>query len=91
MKVITLSQLEQDFDAIMDDVSDNKQFYRLQTEQGDFMLIPYEEYTVLQETYRDWINEPVMDPFPLPVEYVGDAEPQPLNYEESEGSSSATL
>jgi hypothetical protein len=91
MKVVTLAQLQENFDEIMDDISDNKQFYQLQAEQGNFMLIPYEEYTVLQETYRDWVSEPVMDPFPLPVEYVGDAEPQLINHGESEESNSATL
>jgi len=91
MKVITLAQLQENFDEIMDDVGDNKQFYRLQTEQGDFMLIPYEEYTVLQETYKDWVQEPVIDPFPLPMMYVGDAEPQDLTTAKSEESSSEDL
>jgi len=80
MKVITLQQLEADFDAILDDVTDNRQYYRIQVEgQEDVMLVPYEEYEVLADTYQDWVEEPVIDPFPLPVQYVADAEPEDLN------------
>ena len=75
MKVVTLQQLQDDFDSILDDVADNKEYYRIQTEEGDFMLVPYEEYEVLKDTYQEWVEEPQIDPFPLPVEYVGDAEP----------------
>lgn len=78
MKVVTLQQLEADFDAILDDVADNKEFYRIQTEEGDFMLVPYNEYEVLKDTYQEWVDEPKIDPFPLPVEYVGDAEPEQI-------------
>lgn len=79
MKVITLQELERDFDAIMEDVGDNKVFYRLQTEKGDFMLVPYEEYSVLADTYQDWVDDKTIDPFPLPVQYVGDAQPEDLS------------
>jgi PHD/YefM family antitoxin component YafN of YafNO toxin-antitoxin module len=78
MKVVTLQQLEADFDAILDDVADNKEFYRIQTEEGDFMLVPYTEYEVLKDTYQEWVDEPKIDPFPLPVEYVGDATPEQI-------------
>ncbi len=78
MKVVTLQQLEADFDAILDDVADNKEYYRIQTEQGDFMLVPYDEYEVLKDTYQEWVDEPQIDPFPLPVEYVGDATPEQI-------------
>ena len=76
MKVITVSQLERNFEAIIDDVADNKQYYRIQGEQGDFMLVPYNEYEVLKETYKEWVEEPKIDPDPLPVQYIGDAEPE---------------
>jgi hypothetical protein len=46
MKVITLQELESNFDAIMDDIGDNKAFTGFQTEKGDFMLIPHQEYEV---------------------------------------------
>jgi hypothetical protein len=78
MKVVTLQQLTDDFDGIMDDVADNKQYYRIQTDQGDFILMPFNEFDVLRDTYQEWVEEPQIDPFPLPVEYVGDAEPEPL-------------
>jgi hypothetical protein len=84
MKVITLQELESNFDAIMSDIGDNKQFYKLQTKSGDFMLIPYEEYSVLADTYQDWVEEPTIDAFPLPVEYVGEAQPGELKQRSQE-------
>jgi len=76
MKVITLKDLEANFDEILEDVAENKQYYRIQTEGGDFMLVPYEEYEVLKETYQEWVDEPTIDPAPLPIQYLGDAEPK---------------
>jgi PHD/YefM family antitoxin component YafN of YafNO toxin-antitoxin module len=78
MKVVTLQQLEADFDAILEDVEVNKEFYRVQSEAGDVMLIPYNEYVVLRETYQEWVDHPQIDPFPLPVEYIADAEPEKI-------------
>jgi PHD/YefM family antitoxin component YafN of YafNO toxin-antitoxin module len=78
MKVVTLQQLMDDFDNIMDDVADNKQYYRIQSDEGDCILMPHDEFDVLRDTYQEWVEEPQIDPFPLPVEYVGDAEPEPL-------------
>jgi PHD/YefM family antitoxin component YafN of YafNO toxin-antitoxin module len=78
MKVVTLQQLEADFDAILDDVVENKEFYRIQGEKNDVMLIPYEEYEVLKETYQEWVDHPQIDPYPLPIEYVADAEPEKI-------------
>lgn len=91
MKVITLQQLESDFDAVMADISDNKAFYKLQTENGDFMLIPYEEYSVLADTYQEWVDEPAINPFPLPVEYVGEAQPGDLNPRSQEATCAVDL
>jgi len=78
MKVVTLQQLEADFDAILEDVEVNKEFYRVQSEAGDVMLIPYNEYVVLRETYQEWVDHPQIDPFPLPIEYIADAEPEKI-------------
>lgn len=78
MKVVTLQQLQDDFDNIMDDITNNKQYYRIQAEIGNFMLVPYEEYDVLRNIYQDWVEEPQIDPFPLPVQYIGDAEPEKI-------------
>lgn len=78
MKVVTVQQLEADFDAIMDDVVENKQYYRIQTNENAFILMPYDEYQVLKDTYQEWVEHPQIDPFPLPIEYVGDAEPEKI-------------
>jgi hypothetical protein len=60
-------------------VGDNKEFYRIQTDNGNFMLIPYEEFEVLKDTYQEWVDEPRIDAYPMPVEYIGDTEPADLN------------
>jgi PHD/YefM family antitoxin component YafN of YafNO toxin-antitoxin module len=79
MKVVTLQQLQDDFDRIFEDVVTNKEFYRIQGGEGkDVMLIPYEEYEVLKETYEEWVDHPKIDPYPLPVEYIADAQPEKI-------------
>lgn len=78
MKVITIEQFEADFEAIIDDIEHNKEYYRIQTEKGDLMMVPFNEYEVLKDTYQDWVQDPQIDPYPLPVEYVADAEPKDL-------------
>jgi hypothetical protein len=62
MKVITLEELETNFDAVLEDVSVNKEHYRILNEAGDVMLIPVESYEVLKEVYIDWVEEPNNDP-----------------------------
>lgn len=85
MKVVTLQQLEENFDEILDDVEVNKEHYRIQSELGDVMLIPIESYEVLKDTYKEWVeapqNDPVegFDPCQLPVEYIAEAEPRNLS------------
>jgi PHD/YefM family antitoxin component YafN of YafNO toxin-antitoxin module len=85
MKVVTLHQLEENFDAILDDVGTNKEHYMIQYEEGDVMLIPIESYEVLKETYKEWVEEPQntpvegFDPCQLPVEYIAEAEPRDLS------------
>ena len=85
MKVVTLQQLEENFDAILDDVGTNKEHYMIQYEEGDVMLIPIESYEVLKETYKEWVEEPQntpvegFDPCQLPVEYIAEAEPRSLS------------
>ena len=75
MKVISLRALEENFDAVMEDVMVNKEHYRILNETGDVMLIPIESYDVLKEVYIDWVEEPDntppvsgFDPERLPVE-----------------------
>jgi hypothetical protein len=79
MKVVSLQQLEESFEAILDDVADNKEHYRIEHENGAVMLIPIESYDVLKNVYTDWVEEPQndppvegFDPHRLPVEYVTD-------------------
>lgn len=75
MKVISLQVLEENFDAVMEDVMANKEHYRILNNTGDVMLIPIESYDVLKEVYIDWVDEPAntapvegFDPERLPVE-----------------------
>jgi hypothetical protein len=80
MKVITLQQLEEGFETIIDDVADNKEHYRIQHAGGDVMLIPVESYDVLKDVYTSWVEEPQntspvvgFDPQQLPVvKYVAE-------------------
>lgn len=82
MKVVTIQQLEENFDSILEDVETNKEHYRIQCEKGDVMLIPIESYEVLKDTYKEWVEEPQntpvegFDPCPLPVEYIAEAAPR---------------
>lgn len=79
MKVVSIRQLEESFETILDDVVKNKEHYRIETEKDSVMLIPIESYDVLKNVYTDWVEEPQndpplegFDPHRLPVEYVSD-------------------
>jgi hypothetical protein len=79
MKVVSIQQLEEDFDAILEDVATNKEHYRIEHESGAVMMVPIESYDVLKDVYTDWVEEPQneppvegFDPHRLPVEYVTD-------------------
>ena len=79
MKVVSIWQLEESFETILDDVAENKEHYRIEHEKGAVMLIPIESYDVLKNVYTDWVEEPQndpplegFDPHRLPVEYVSD-------------------
>lgn len=56
MKVVTVEQLQEDFDAIMDDVVINLEHYKITTETFAVMLLPVESYTVLLEAYNEWLE-----------------------------------
>jgi hypothetical protein len=65
MKYITLQQLERDFDRIFDDVVDNSEHYTITgtsvEEDGEYkdtsvVMMPYDEFNVLKETYEEWID-----------------------------------
>lgn len=79
MKVVTIEQFEANIEAIIDDVSENGQYYRIQSAGGDLIVVPHREYEVLKEVYQEWVEDPTIDPNPLPVQYIGDAEPEDLN------------
>jgi len=56
MKVVTVEQLQEDFDAIMDDVTINLEHYKITTETFAVMLLPVESYGILLEAYDEWIE-----------------------------------
>jgi hypothetical protein len=56
MKVVTVEQLQSDFDAIMDDVVLNLQHYKITTETYAVMLLPMESYGILLEAYDEWLE-----------------------------------
>lgn len=58
MKTVTYKELENRFDEILEDVGANHIHYKILLEEGKaVMLIPYEEYTVLMDTYDQWIEQ----------------------------------
>jgi len=82
MKAITLQQLERDFDRIFDDVVENGEHYEITTTSLDeggrlvesaVVLIPYEDYSVLSETYDEWVDSS--------SEWVEEVEGQPIEEE----------
>jgi hypothetical protein len=56
MKVVTVEQLQSDFDAIMDDVVLNLEHYKITTETYAVMLLPMESYGILLEAYEEWLE-----------------------------------
>ena len=67
MKIITLQQLIDDFENIIDDVGDNGQHYQIESDQGNLMLIPANEFDVLKDVYEDWIEDTQVNPDSLPI------------------------
>lgn len=58
MKTVTLKEFELNFDAFMDDITENGCHYKIT--YGDdkaVMVIPYGEYELLLDTYKDWVEE----------------------------------
>lgn len=57
MKTISFKDFEQHFDDFIEDVIENGRHYKIELEDGKaVMLIPYEEYKVLVDTYEEWLN-----------------------------------
>lgn len=58
MKTVTLKEFENNFDAFMDDIIENGRHYKIT--YGDnkaVMVVPYTEYRLLLDTYKDWVEE----------------------------------
>lgn len=58
MKTVTLKEFENNFDVFMDDIIENGCHYKIT--YGDnkaVMMIPYAEYELLLDTYKDWVEE----------------------------------
>jgi PHD/YefM family antitoxin component YafN of YafNO toxin-antitoxin module len=51
MKSITIEELQEDFDSIMDRVENGESFL-IHSEHGDAMLIPYSEYEESDDLVR---------------------------------------
>jgi len=58
MKTVTYKELEERFDEIFEDVVENHIHYKIITENNKaVMLIPYQEYSVLMDTYTQWVEQ----------------------------------
>ena len=58
MKTVTYKELEDRFNEILEDVFENHAHYKIVVETGKaVMLIPYEEYKVLMDTYDHWVEQ----------------------------------
>jgi antitoxin (DNA-binding transcriptional repressor) of toxin-antitoxin stability system len=51
MKSITIEELQEDFDAILDEVENGKSFL-IKSEYGDAMLVPYSQYKESDDLIR---------------------------------------
>lgn len=84
MKVITFSEFEAKFEEIIDDCHDNNVHYKILVGGAEaIMLVPVQEFEVLQDVYEDWVAQPVdtdIDGFDQCVLNV--VEPQPISYGE---------
>ena len=76
MKIVTLQELEEHFDEIMDDVEQNKQHYQIDHTGGAVMLIPFESYDVLKDVYQEWVEQPQKE---SPEDQLPPADP-PMSY-----------
>lgn len=57
MKLVTYKEVEERFYEIFDDVVENHTHYKILLEGNKaVMLVPYEEYNVLMDTYTQWVE-----------------------------------
>ncbi len=52
MNEITIEELQENFDEIMDSVSEGEKFL-IRTDEKDLILVPYDEYSEYYEEYFD--------------------------------------
>jgi hypothetical protein len=58
MKTVTLEEFEHNFDVFMDDVIENGCHYKITYGNNKaVMVVPYAEYELLLNTYKDWVEE----------------------------------
>lgn len=58
MKTVTYKELENRFDEIFEDVTENHVHYKIVVDGGKAVaLVPYEEYRVLMDTYDHWVEQ----------------------------------
>lgn len=56
MKTISFKDFETHFDDFFNDVVENGRHYQIELEDGSAVaLIPYKEYEVLTNIYKDWV------------------------------------
>jgi PHD/YefM family antitoxin component YafN of YafNO toxin-antitoxin module len=71
MEHISLDQFEEYFDEIMARVVDDKVHYQITTEEGlSVVLVPFESYEILRETYDCSFNQ-VIDESDGPYTHEG--------------------
>jgi PHD/YefM family antitoxin component YafN of YafNO toxin-antitoxin module len=54
---ISIQDLEDRFDEVIDDVANNKTTYLVKTDKGSVVLMPAEQYDTLTLIYEEWLNE----------------------------------
>lgn len=58
MKTVTLKEFENNFDVFMDDITKNGRHYKIiYGNDKAVMVVPYTEYELLLDTYKDWVEE----------------------------------
>ena len=57
MKTVTVKELEERYDEILDDVVDNNVHYLIKGEQNDVGLVPCSSYDFLLDTYQSWVED----------------------------------
>jgi len=71
MEVITEQQFYDRLDEIIDDVAENKKYYKVITaNEKEVMVIPYNDFDVLKWAYESWIEEDTPSIYKLDDEQI---------------------